>query len=271
MTRIPIHDLDDPRLAHYRHLKATNATRNSGLFVVEGEKLLHDLLASPFPTASVLVTDRREADIAPIVPEGVPLYVLPQPLVSELVGYNFHQGVLACGTKRSWPGLDAILDAAGPRSTLVLCPRIDNPENLGAIVRLADVFDVAAVLVGGRCPDPLSRRVLRVSMGTVLRRPVLSWDDLAPVARSLQQSGVSLAATVVDPDAVSLNSYRRPDRLGLVLGCEGNGLPADWVALCDTRLTIPMRPEAESLNVAVAAGILLYHLTTGLGSGQAGP
>jgi tRNA G18 (ribose-2'-O)-methylase SpoU len=265
MTRIHVHDLDDPRLAHYRHLKATNETRGSGQFVVEGAKLLDDLIASPFPLASVLVTDRREAEVAPRVPPGVPLYVLPQPLVSELVGYNFHQGVLACGMSQTWPDLDAILDAAGPRSTLVLCPRIDNPENLGAIVRLADVFGAAAVLVGGRCPDPLSRRVLRVSMGTVLRRPVLAWDDLAPVADALRAEGVSLAAAVVDVDATSLNAFRRPDRLGLVLGCEGTGLTADWVERCDVRLTIPMRPGAESLNVAVAAGILLYQLTTGFG------
>ncbi len=265
MTRARVDDLDDPRLAQYRHLKATNATRGSGLFVVEGEKLLRDLIASAFPVASVLVTERREAEIATIVPEDVPLYVLPQPLVSELVGYNFHQGVLACGVQRPWPGLEDLLDAAGPRFTLILCPRIDNPENLGAIVRLADVFDVSAVLVGGRCPDPLSRRVLRVSMGTALRRPVLAWDDLAPIARSLQGRGVCLAATVVDPDAESLNDFQRPDQLGLVLGCEGTGLPADWVALCDRRLTIPMRPGAESLNVAVATGILLYQLTTAAG------
>jgi tRNA G18 (ribose-2'-O)-methylase SpoU len=264
MPRLPVHDLDDPRLAPYRHLKATNETRDSGLFVVEGEKLVADLIASPFPLASVLVTERREADLALRVPAGVPLYVLPQPLVSDLVGYNFHQGVLACGERRPWPGLGAILDAAGDRRlTLVVCPRLDNPENLGAIVRLADVFDAAAVLVGGRCPDPLSRRVLRVSMGTALRRPVLAWDDLAPIAASLRDRGITLAATVVDRDAVPLGAYRRPERLGLVLGCEGTGLPADWVSRCDVRLTIPMRPGAESLNVAVAAGILLYHLTTG--------
>lgn len=266
MTRISIDDLDDPRLAQYRHLKATNATRGSGLFVVEGEKLLRDLIESPFPVASVLITDRREAEIAPIVPEGVPVYVLPQPLISNLVGYNFHQGVLACGVQRPWPSLDELLEAAGARFTMILCPRIDNPENLGAIVRLADVFDVSAVLVGGRCPDPLSRRVLRVSMGTALRRPVLAWDDLAPIARSLQGRGVCLAATVVDPVAEPLHHFQRPDRLGLVLGCEGTGLPPDWVSLCDRRLTIPMRPGAESLNVAVATGILLYHVTTGSGS-----
>lgn len=265
MTRIAIDNLDDPRLAQYRHLKATNATRGSGLFVVEGEKLLHDLIESPFPVASVLVTDRREAEMATVVPAGVPLYVLPQPLVSDLVGYNFHQGVLACGVHRPWPALAELLDAAGARFTLVLCPRIDNPENLGAIVRLADVFDVSAVLVGGRCPDPLSRRVLRVSMGTALRRPVLSWDDLSPIARWLQSRGVCLAATVVDPVVESLNAFRRPEKLGLVLGCEGTGLPAEWVSLCDRRVTIPMRPGAESLNVAVATGILLYHLTTGPG------
>src|SRR3954451_24112859 len=96
---IPIADLDDPRVAIYRQLKATNQTRWSGQFVVEGEKLLDRLLASRFPVASVLVDERHEAGVAPKVPAGVPLYVVPDAALDLLVGFNFHQGVLACGER----------------------------------------------------------------------------------------------------------------------------------------------------------------------------
>jgi tRNA G18 (ribose-2'-O)-methylase SpoU len=271
MPRVPIEDLDDPRIADYRHLKATNQTRSSGRFVVEGEKLVERLLASPFALTSVLVGESHEARVAPKVPPGAPLYVIPRGMLDLLVGFNFHQGVLACGERRPWPwpGLAGLVARMGERATLVVCPRLDNPENLGALIRLADVFGVDALLVGSRCPDPLSRRVLRVSMGTALRLPVIASGAIErDVARLGTAWGFTTAATVVDPgdpasDVESLDDFRRPGRLALFFGSESAGLEPEWAGRCDRRLTIPMRPGAESLNVAVAAGIILYHVSRG--------
>lgn len=264
MPAILIDDLDDPRVAIYRDLKATNQTRRSGQFVVEGDKLVDRLLASPFPVASVLATDRLEPAMARLVPSAVPLYVVPHSAVSELVGYNFHRGVLAAGLRRPWPSADALARGCGPRATFVVCPRLDNPENLGAVARISDVFGVDAVLTGDRCPDPLSRRVLRVSMGSVLRVPVVACPDLAAEVDRLRRDHHFLTvATVADPTAEPLDAFRRPDRLALFLGSEGQGLGPVWIALCDRWVTIPMRPGAESLNVAVAAGIALHHVMRG--------
>ena len=261
MSHILIDDLDDPRLAMYRQLKATNLTRDSGQFVVEGETLFGRLLASAFPVVSVLVTDRHLSSVAPRVPEGVPLYVVPQSRIEALVGFHFHRGVLACGGRRPWPSAVELARAAGRRAAFVVCPHVDNPENLGAIVRIADVLGADAVLASVHCPDPLSRRVLRVSMGTALRVPVIARDDLADeIGRLRREFGFETIATVVDPTAEPLSAIRRPDRLALFLGSEGHGLGPDWLALCDRSLTIPMRAGAESLNLAVAAGIVLYHL-----------
>ena len=262
MPRVPIANLDDPRLAIYRNLKATNLTRSSDQFVVEGEKLLDRLLASRFPVSSVLVTDRCERGIAAKVPADVPLLVVPHAMVDLLVGFNFHRGVLACGLRRPGPGLDEVVRGAGPRMTVVVCPSLNNPENLGAIVRIGDVFGADAVVVGGACPDPLSRRVLRVSMGTALRLPVIASDDLTRDAERLRSDwGFERAATVLDPAAEALDSAPRSDRLALFLGSESEGLAPGWIGRCDRRITIPMRPDAESLNVAVAAGIILYHFS----------
>ena len=244
MPSIRIADLDDPRVAMYRHLKDTNQTRYSGQFVVEGEKLVDRLLSSRFPVASVLCTDRFEVEIALRVPSETPIFVIDDAKIGDLVGYNFHRGVLACGVRTPWPEISSLV--TGPSATLLICPRIDNPENLGAIARIADVFGVEAVIAGPRCPDPLSRRVIRVSMGSALAVPIVVAEDLAAeIGRLRQRLGFETVATVVDPSALPLDGYGRPARL----------------ALCDRFLTIPMRPGAESLNVAVAAGILLYHLT----------
>ena len=262
MPRLPISDLDDPRLAIYRHLKATNETRGGDRFVVEGEKLVYRLLASRFPTESVLVTDRYEALHSSKVPDAVPLFVIPHDRIESLVGYHFHRGVLACGGRRAWPDPSSILRATGPRAMLVVCPTLDKPDNLGAILRIGDAFGVDAVLIGGSCPDPLSRRVIRVSMGAALRLPAFVLDDLSGAVHQLRlDHALEVIAADAHPDAEPIDRSPRPDRLALLLGGEAFGLDADWLAMADRRVTIPMRPGADSLNVAVAAGILLHHFT----------
>src|SRR6516165_8566162 len=100
MSSISISDLDDPRLAIYRSLKATNQTRRLEQFVVEGEKLVRRLLDSRFPTVSVLVTDRNQPKFANLVSEGVPAYVVRHELIDALVGFPFHRGILACAQRR---------------------------------------------------------------------------------------------------------------------------------------------------------------------------
>jgi tRNA G18 (ribose-2'-O)-methylase SpoU len=273
MPRIPIDDLDDPRLAIYRHLKATNETRGGDTFIVEGEKLVHRLLSSRFPVDSVLVTDRYEGHHAPLVPDDVPLFVIAHEQIEALVGYHFHRGVLACGRRRAWPDLDSTLLAMPSRACLVVCPVLDKPDNLGAILRIADAFGVDAVLIGGSCPDPLARRVVRVSMGAALRLPVFVEDDLiGSMGRIRLDHGFELIAADAHPDALPVDRVARPDRMALLLGSEAFGLDADWLAMADRRVTIPMRAGADSLNVAVAAGILLHHFTrTDLGTDYGSP
>lgn len=264
MPRIDLADLDDPRLALYRNLKATNATRDLDQFVVEGEKLVDRLLESDTPVVSVLTTDRQADRIGARLPEGTVHYVVPQALIDGLVGYNFHQGALACGQRRPTPALDEVVARSPLPLTLLVCPRLDNPENLGAMIRLADVFAAAAVVSGERCPDPFSRRVLRVSMGTALRVPVCIEPDLpGALARLRSELGLITAAASTDAAAEPFLrlASQRPDRLALVLGSESAGLTPEWLARCDRQVTIPMRAGADSLNVAVATGILLYHLT----------
>ena len=262
MSRVPISDLDDPRLALYRNLKATNETRGGDRFIVEGEKLVYRLLASRFPTDSVLVTDRYEAQHASAIPEDVPTFVIPQDRIEALVGYHFHRGVLACGRRRAWPDLASTLRSTGPRATLVVCPVLDKPDNLGAILRIGDAFGVDAVLTGGSCPDALSRRVVRVSMGAALRLPVYVPDDLlGTVERIRAGRGFEVIAAEAHPDAEPLDRVARADRLALILGSEAFGLDPEWLTLADRKVTIPMRTGADSLNVAVAAGIILHHFT----------
>ena len=264
MPRISIDDLDDPRIAVYRSLKSTNLTRNLGQFVVEGERLVERLVESRFPVVSVLVAGRHATRLAVVVPEGVPTFVVSDTMVDAIVGFPFHRGVLACAERRPWPGLEEMISDRDRRLFLAICPKLSNPENLGAISRIGDVFGIDAILAGPECPDPLSRRVLRVSMGAVLRLPVIVESRLTEVARQISRTaGVELVAANADAAAESFERVARPHRLGLVLGDEHEGIDPEWLSLCGRSVTIPMRPGASSLNVAVAAGILFYHWSKG--------
>jgi tRNA G18 (ribose-2'-O)-methylase SpoU len=254
--------LEDPRLAPYRNLKAKNLTRRSGLFIAEGRLVVERLLASSFPVVSVLVSERRRRTIVPQLRSEADVYVIPQRLAEQLVGYNFHAGVLACGRRKQSPGLETVFEKAEGRVTLAACPQIIGPENLGAIIRLCAAFGVDTLLLGQGCADPFSRRVLRVSMGAALKLPIVESRDLASDISSLRSRwGVQLAAAALDQDAEALAGSARPDRFALLFGNESEGLPQHWIDLCQRRITIPMSPGADSLNVAAAAAIFLHYFT----------
>ncbi|HWL73078.1 MAG TPA: RNA methyltransferase, partial [Burkholderiaceae bacterium] len=111
--------------------------------------------------------------------------------------------------------------------------------------------------------DPFSRRVLRVSMGAALRVPILQATDALAELKCLQNHwGVEAIATVLDSDAEQLQSAQAGDRLALVFGAEASGLPQEWIEACDRRVAIPMAPGTDSLNVATATGIFLYHFAS---------
>ena len=259
MPRIPIDDLDDPRLAIYRSLKTTNLTRGLDQFVVEGEKLVARLLESRFPLVSILVTDRHLPALGFNLPEEIPVFVLPHERIDRLVGFPFHRGVLACAARQPQPAIEEIIASRPAPVFLVVCPKLSDPENLGAIARISDVFGVDAILTGPECPDPFSRRVLRVSMGSALRVPIVVSDRLADVVdRLVDAFSVRLLAAVADPSALPFEKLSLPARSALVLGDEDRGIDPEWLARCHEQITIPMRKGARSLNVAVAAGILIH-------------
>jgi tRNA G18 (ribose-2'-O)-methylase SpoU len=260
MPKVRINSLDDPRIETYRELKDTNHTRWNGLFICEGEKLVRRLLASDFAVESVLFSDRFERQFGALAPPEVPVWIVPDELVEPLVGFNFHRGILACGRRRANPTLDE-LAPLGRRLTLAICAEVQDPENLGAILRISSAFGVDGVLVGGGgSADPFSRRVLRVSMGASLRVPIRETADIAAELDQLRDTlAVELAATVLDQSAEPLSAAKRSDRFALLFGSEGHGLDPAIIALCNRRVTIPMTLGTDSLNVAVAAGICLYH------------
>lgn len=261
---MPVHainSLEDPRLEPYRNLKDTNRTRWFDLFVAEGEKLTRRLLDSACHVESVLVDHTHLERLQPHLREELDVLVVADRLVPQIVGFNFHRGVLACGRRPENAPLEQIAAPRSGRLRLVVLPDVQDPENLGTIIRTSAAFGFHGVLLGGACADAYSRRVLRTSMGAVWRLPLRQSNDLADDLRRLRHEfTVDLAATLVAAEAQPLAAFSPPQRLALLLGNEGHGLADEWVELCQHRLTLPMQPGTDSLNVAVAAGIFLYQI-----------
>jgi tRNA G18 (ribose-2'-O)-methylase SpoU len=255
-----IQSLDDPRIAAFRNLKDRDLANEGGRFIAESEQVVRRLLASDFQTESVMLAQRRVAEIAPIVPENVPVFIVPDAMMQQVVGFKFHSGVLACGRRKSPASLDEAMSRLPPRATIVICPEIANTENLGALIRIAAGFGADAMLLGERSCDPFYRQSIRVSMGTVFSLNLLQSQDLLRDLRLMKkQWGIELIATVLDESAQPLAETRRSERVGLLFGNEAQGLPNEILAECDRRVTIPMKLGTDSLNVAIAAAVTLYH------------
>jgi tRNA G18 (ribose-2'-O)-methylase SpoU len=260
MPEIAVESLEDPRLDPYRNLKQ-GAARASETLIAEGEKLVLRLLGSVCRVESVLCTAAALERLRPRLPADVPVYVTSTPLISALIGFQFHRGVLACGVRPAEIGVDSLLapPAPGGRSLVVLCPETRDPANLGTILRTAAAFGAAGAIVGRAGTDPFSRRVLRTSMGTVLSLPLVRTDDWEGVFAALDRARFETIAAVLDPTAERLTDAARHPRAALLLGNEDAGLSEALIRQCHRRVTMPMARGVDSLNVAVAAGIILHH------------
>jgi tRNA G18 (ribose-2'-O)-methylase SpoU len=252
---LDILDADDPRVADYRRLKERWLNAEGGRFVAESERVVRRLIGSGLRVHSVLLTGPRLATLADALGGPFPVYLAPQELLDRIAGFHVHRGCLAVGER---PSAAAIPDGA---RTLLVLEDLTDVDNLGAIARHAAAFGADALLLSPRCADPFYRKSIRVSLGAVFTLPIIRLAAWPGDLQRLRAEGVSLVAATLDTDATLLARFDRPARLAVLLGAEGPGLSPAARALCDQRVTIPMSPGADSLNVATAAAIFLYALT----------
>jgi tRNA G18 (ribose-2'-O)-methylase SpoU len=267
---IPVTSIDDPRISIFRSLKDRELAAMGGLFIAEGEHVVRRLLASRYEVAAVLLARRRRDEMAPLVPDQVPVFVVSDELIHGVVGFKFHSGILAAGRRPLPRSIDDVLPREVSRCTLMILPEIATTDNLGSLIRIAAGFGVDAMILGERSCDPFFRQSIRVSMGTIFSLPLVHSSNITEDLRRLrEQWRVELAATVLDEQAEALSGATRPARFALLFGNEAQGLDPSHVALCDRQLTIPMNLGTDSLNVAVAAGIFLYQFTSPMSFAEA--
>jgi len=259
-----IDSLSDLRLDPYRDLKSSSTGPESGRFVVEGQWLTERLLESECITESILTNPNRLDGLRELVAEDMVIYVASNEMIRDLVGYYFHRGVLAVGIRPEPFQLAEVLAKPNPPRLVAVCSDMLDPYNIGGVIRSAAAMGVGAILLSSRCPDPYSRRVLRVSMGGTFRVPTITGVDIVDTLRTLgDEFGYRRLAAVADSNACPLARVTISEKVALVFGSEADGLTNEQIQLCDERLTIPMQGDWDSLNVATAASICFYHFRAG--------
>ncbi len=262
MTRIDVDSPDDPRLDAYRDLTDVALRRivepAQGLYMAEGEKVIRRAIAAGHRVRSVLCAARWAPSMEDVVPFAT-IYVAPDAVLESVTGYHVHRGALAAMER---PALPALADMVANARLVVVLEGIVDHANVGAIFRSAAGIGADAVVVTPTCADPLYRRAVKVSMGTVFQIPWTRAEQWPGALDTLRSLGFTIAGLALADGAQPLREFAAAghERVALVLGTEGDGLSRESLAHIDMPVVIPMRGGVDSLNVAAASAVAMWEL-----------
>ena len=264
---ITLTSLDAPELDVYARLTQAQLRNRlepeKGLFIAESPKVIGTALSAGLEPVSFLMEQRHiTGDAAPLLARfpDVPVYTAERELLARLTGYTLTRGVL-CAMRRPAPKSPSSV-IADARRVAVLEGVVD-ATNIGAIFRSAAALGMDAVLLSPTCCDPLTRRAVRVSMGTVFQLPWATFDTWpAGGMEILRGAGFATCAMALRDDSLALGDERLNSlpKLAIVLGAEGDGLANGTIAACDYTVRIPMAHGVDSLNVAAASAVAFWEL-----------
>ncbi|PDT82902.1 RNA methyltransferase [Sinorhizobium sp. BJ1] len=263
---IRIEDPTDPRIAAFMSIKERDLTGRQSGFIAEGTVVLRMLAAAHrsgrgITAEAILLLENRIAGLAELLaqfPADVPVFVADARVFDAIAGFNMHRGVLALGRSDAMPGRDALI-AALPAASLVLAAcGISNHDNMGSLFRNAAAFGVDAVLMDASSCDPMYRKSIRVSVGSVLTLPFAREGTAAELIEGLQGAGFAIWG-LSPRGEIDITAIPPAPRTTLLVGTEGEGLPQAILSAVRTA-RIRQRPGLDSLNVAMAAGIALHQV-----------
>ncbi len=247
-----ITSLKNTKVTTWKSLKDRKGRKETGCFLVEGRKMVEEALASAFPVEAILVDADRAAEFT--LPANGPVFTMPSHVLAAVCDTKTPQGIAAVVRMAEVP-------LTGKR--LVAMDGVQDPGNVGTIVRTADAAGFDGVLLSSQCADVYSPKVLRATMGSIFRMGIRVTDDLPGVLSQMVQEGASVLSSQLDGEPFYQRSQMN-ERFVLVIGSEGNGVTDAVKTIATHRVKLPMRGGAESLNAAVAAGIMMYELTRDL-------
>ena len=230
-----------------------------GIYIAESSKVIRRALSAGHQPVSFLMSEKWADDLADVLRAhpDTPAYVGSEELLEQVTGFHLHRGALAAMARPAPQSLEQLLRGA---SRVAILEDIVDHTNVGAIFRSAAALNVDAVLVTPRCADPLYRRSIRVSMGTVFQVPWARLESWPDNLQTLHELGFKSAALALEEDSLTLEelSARRDEKLALILGTEGHGLSFRTLAACDDTVMIPMSHGVDSLNVAAASAVAFW-------------
>lgn len=269
---IVITDPEDERVRDYFSLTDVALRRKlepeRGLYLAESEKVIRRAIDAGHRPRSFLMAERWLADLSDLVEQaesdGVPVFVAEAAVIEAMTGFHLHRGALASIHRPPLETPTVLLHNASQQkhSRVAILEDIVDHTNVGAVFRSAAALGVDAVLITPRCADPLYRRAVRVSMGTVFQVPWTRIDPWPGGLHVLRDNGFTVAAFALTDDAMSLDDLAsdQPARLAVVFGTEGDGLSRRTVEGADLVVKIPMAGGVDSLNVAAASAVALWAL-----------
>jgi tRNA G18 (ribose-2'-O)-methylase SpoU len=269
---IEITDPDDVRVSDYFKLTdvalRTKVEPERGLYLAESEKVIRRALAAGHQPRSFLMGQRWLTDLSDVVEEAeshsVPVYYAQAGVIEAMTGFHLHRGVLASMHRPALAAPEVLLRKVLEQRTsrVVLFEDIVDHTNLGAAFRSAAALGIDAVLITPRCADPLYRRAVRVSMGTVFQVPWTRIDPWPGGVQVLRDHGFTVAAFALGDGAISLDELAadQPDRLAMIFGTEGDGLSRLAIKGADLVVRIPMGGGVDSLNIAAASAVAIWAL-----------
>lgn len=201
--------------------------------------------------------DRYYEDAQPIALKSAEFLRISPSVAEKLAQSVSTQGVFGVFHMLDNEVTDVKIDCNGK---FLLLSSLQDPGNIGTILRTAAAFGVDGVILSEDCPDLYSPKVLRASMGGVFKVPVRVTSDLCGCVRKLRDSGITVYAAALDDSSVSVRELSLKGGCAVVIGNEGNGLSNELIGQCSQTMKIPMRPDSESLNAAMAAGIILWEM-----------
>ena len=261
---IEITSLDDPRVSPFSRLTEAQLRMElepeNGLFIAESPKVIRVALDAGWQPMALLCERKHiEGDARDIIERlssRVPIYTGSRELLTQLTGYTLTRGVLCAMHRRPFPTLEEILKEA---RRVVVIEAVTDTTNIGAIFRSAAALGIDAVLLTHDTCDPLNRRAVRVSMGSVFLVP---WTWLDVPITSLHEYGFRTVAMALTDQSIPLDDARlkAEPRLAIIMGTEGDGLPQQTISEADYTVRIPMAHGVDSLNVASAAAVAFWEL-----------
>ena len=268
---IEIHDLSHPGADAYARLTEAQLRNRlepeKGVFIAESPKVIERALDAGYIPVSMLM-ERKHIDgqAAEIIARcgDIPIYTADREVLADLTGFTLTRGILCAMRRPVMPEVAALLKNA---KRVAVLEGIVDATNVGAIFRSAAALGIDAVLITPTCCDPLNRRSVRVSMGTVFQVP---WSMIGetpeqwphPGVEQLRELGFKTAAMALSDDSVPIDDadLMAEEKLAIVLGTEGDGLSPHTVAACDYTARIPMSHDVDSLNVAAASAVAFWQL-----------